>query len=133
MEMHKVSCILLVDDDEINNFINESMIRRMDVCDKVKISLNGEEALLYLAKHGSSFDSDFPELIILDQHMPEMEGAEFLELFNQINANKQKKAKIVVLSANENPEIKEKLYNLGVRNFLMKPLTEEKLKRVLEE
>lgn len=131
--MQKVSCILLVDDDEINNFINESMIRRMEICDKVKISLNGEEALLYLAKHGSSFDSDFPELIILDQHMPEMEGAEFLELFNRINANKQKKAKIVVLSANENPEIKEKLYNLGVRNFLMKPLTEEKLKRVLEE
>ncbi|MFN6944237.1 MAG: response regulator [Cytophagaceae bacterium] len=131
--MDKLSCILLVDDDEINNFINESMIRRMNLAEKVKISLNGEEALLYLAKHGSTFDSDYPELIILDQHMPEMEGAEFLEVFNQINANNEHKAKIVVLTASENPDIKEKLENLGVRNFLIKPLTEEKLKRVLDE
>ncbi|WMJ72722.1 response regulator [Cytophagaceae bacterium ABcell3] len=131
--MQKLNCVLLVDDDQINNFINESMIRRMNLADKVKITLNGEEALLYLAKHGSQFDSDFPELIILDQHMPEMEGAEFLELFNQINANNDKKAKIVVLTASDNPDIKEKLQSLGVRDFLIKPLTEEKLKKVIDE
>lgn len=130
--MKKLDCILLVDDDSVTNFITERIIHKLDAADKVKVSENGEEALLYLTKHCCSFEEGYPNLILLDNSMPEMNGIEFMESFNQINFNSNTDVKIVVLTSSENPKDKEKLLGLGVNGYLLKPLTEEKLVSVLE-
>lgn len=131
--MNSLNCVLLVDDDQINNFLTERLIKKMGICRKVKTSLNGEEALLYLAKNCCSFQDGYPELILLDNNMPEMNGIEFMESFNQINFNSNNKVKIVVVTASENPKDKEKLQELGVEAYITKPLTEEKLLEVVPE
>ncbi|MBX9852927.1 MAG: response regulator [Cytophagaceae bacterium] len=129
--MKTLNCVLLVDDDNVNNFLTEKVIQKIGLCRKIKTSLNGEEALLYLAKNCCSFQEGYPELILLDNNMPEMNGIEFMESFNQINFNSNNKVKIVVLTASENPRDKEKLEKLGVEAYLTKPLTEEKLLSIL--
>ena len=129
--MKTLNCVLLVDDDNVNNFLTEKVIQKIGLCRKVKTSLNGEEALLYLAKNCCSFQDDYPELILLDNNMPEMNGIEFMESFNQINFNSNNRVKIVVLTASENPRDKEQLEKLGVEAYLTKPLTEEKLLSIL--
>lgn len=130
--MEKLNCILLVDDDKINNFLTEKVIKKLDICKNVTTSLNGEEALLYLTKHCCSFENNyFPEIIILDNNMPEMNGIEFLETLNQINFNWDNKVKIIVLTGSENPYDREIITQLGVSAYLSKPLTEEKLLEVL--
>jgi CheY-like chemotaxis protein len=129
--MKTLNCVLLVDDDKVNNFITERLLKKMGICNKIKISLNGEEALLYLAKYCCSFEDDYPELIILDNSMPEMNGVEFMESFNQIAINSNNKVKIVVLTASENPKDRTRLEALGIEAYLNKPLTEEKLLGVL--
>jgi CheY-like chemotaxis protein len=131
--MKSLNCVLLVDDDQVNNFLTERLIKKLGITNKVKTSLNGEEALLYLAKSCCSFDEGYPEVIFLDNNMPEMNGIEFMESFNQINFNSNSKVKIIVLTASENPKDREKLEGLGVQAYLTKPLTEEKLVGVLEE
>jgi CheY-like chemotaxis protein len=130
--MGKLNCVLLVDDDKVNNFINTRILKKLGVCDNIKTSLNGEEALLYLTKYCSSYDQNYPELIILDNNMPEMNGIEFLELYNQLNYNKNFKLNIIVLTASNNPQDEQKLKELGIQGYLTKPLTEEKLMNVLE-
>lgn len=130
--MKSLSCVLLVDDDKVTNFLTERLIKGLGITRKIKTSLNGEEALLYLAKNCCAFEDGFPELILLDNNMPEMNGIEFMESFNEINFNTNDKVKIVVLTASENPKDKEKLKSLGVKAYINKPLTEEKLMSVLE-
>ena len=124
--------VLLVDDDAVNNYLTERLLKKLGLCRKIKTSNNGEEALLYLAKYCCQFEDGYPQLILLDYKMPEMNGIEFMESFNQINFNSSSKAKVVVLTSSENPLDKEKLEALGVDAYLIKPLTEEKLLSVLE-
>jgi CheY-like chemotaxis protein len=131
--MKNLNCVLLVDDDQINNFLNERIIKKLGVSNKIKTSQNGEEALLYLAKNCCTFEDGYPDLILLDNNMPEMNGIEFMESFNEINFNSNSRVKVVVLTASENPNDKEKLKDLGVEAYLIKPLTEEKLMSILDE
>lgn len=131
--MRKLNCVLLVDDDKVNNFLNEKLIRKLDLAKNVKVALDGEEALLYLSKHSSPYDYNYPDLILLDYNMPQMQGNEFLEFFNNINNNQRHKSRIAVLTASLNPDLKKELLALGVSHYIEKPLTQEKLMIVLEE
>jgi CheY-like chemotaxis protein len=130
--MDKMNCILLVDDDKVNNFISSRIIKKLDICKNIRVCMNGEEALLYLTKYCGRFDSNYPDLIILDNNMPEMNGLEFLESFNKINFNSSCRVKIIVLTASSSPRDEERLKSLGIHGFIQKPLTEEKLLNVLE-
>lgn len=129
--MERLNCVLLVDDEEVTNFITTRLVKKLDISRNINYCMNGEEALLYLSKHGTSFDKKFPQLIILDNNMPEMSGIEFMESFNSMNFNKDL-VKIIVLTSSTNPKDKIALKSLGVDEYLIKPLTEAKLLQVLE-
>jgi len=129
--MEKLSCILLVDDDKITNFITSRLIKKLDVAKNVTTCTNGEEALLYMTKHAGPMDSKCPQLIILDNNMPEMTGIEFMESFNHINFNKEQ-VKVVALTNSANPADEYKLKSLGIEDYITKPLTEEKLLEALQ-
>lgn len=131
--MRRLNCVLLVDDDQVNNYLNEKLIKRLELSKNVKVALNGEEALLYLTKHGSPYDLNYPELILLDYNMPQMQGAEFMEYFNKINSNQRHRCKIVVLTASVNPDLRQELIDLGVDDYIEKPLTQEKLEKIVEK
>lgn len=127
--MEQMNCILLVDDDAISSFIAEGVIKKMDLTKNVRKSANGEEALLYLTKYFCSFEQNnlFPELILLDNNMPEMNGQEFMESLQQISVDTKTKVNVIVLSGSDNPADREKMEKLGVKGYITKPLTAEKL------
>ncbi len=129
--MEKLNCVLLVDDDKINNAINARLLESMGITTNVRMALNGEEALLYLSKNCSPYDNNYPDLILLDYQMPQMRGNEFMELFNQINSSQRHRSRIVMLSAFLTEDIKKQLLKLGVESYIAKPLTKEKLRKVL--
>jgi CheY-like chemotaxis protein len=126
--MPKVNCILLIDDDSINNFINERLIRKLNVANEIKIALNGEDGLAYITKHCSNDDgSSCPELILLDINMPVMNGFDFIRAFENIDIKNKSKVKIIILTTSRNQKDVEILKSLGNFEFINKPLTEEKL------
>lgn len=129
--MDKLNCVLLVDDDELNNYITSRLIKKLDLAKNINTCLNGEEALLYLSKHATSLDEKYPQLIILDNNMPEMNGKEFMESFNLINFNREQ-VKVIVLTNSTNPADKQALERLGVEDYIMKPLTDRKLLEAME-
>lgn len=125
--MQKLNCILLIDDDTINNFINERLIRKLNVSNEVKVTLNGEEGIDYIKHHCCQAGNNCPELILLDINMPVMDGFEFLEEFGKIPFPNKDKINITILTSSQNSKDISTLKALGNFNFINKPLTEEKL------
>jgi CheY-like chemotaxis protein len=128
--MKKLNCVLLVDDDSINNFINERLIRKTNITEEVKIVLNGREAIDFLTQ-SSADGKPSPELILLDINMPVMDGFEFLEAFKKMELKDKSSVIIVMLTTSTNPNDTQRLNNSGVSGYLNKPLTEVKLNEVI--
>lgn len=115
----KLECILLVDDDPISNYLHLQLLNNPNVANRVDIVTNGEEALLYLK------EICHPEILFLDINMPVMDGIEFLRKY--ISLEPTPTTKIVILSTSQHLTDISKIKSLGINNFLVKPLTAEKL------
>lgn len=133
MGLNKLSCILLIDDDRINNFLNERLLRKLEISKAVKTALNGEEGLKYIDLHCAITQGCCPDLVLLDIKMPVMDGFEFIRNFQKLNFYKKDKMTVAVLTTSRNEKDIEALRDLGPYKFLNKPLTEEKIQKVLAE
>lgn len=126
--MEKLHKILLVDDDTITNFMNERLLKKLNISEEVKVSINGLEALNYIKDESSS--KECPELIFLDINMPVMNGIEFLESFKDCNCCERKPV-VVILTTSSDPGDLDKISNFPfVGGFLNKPLTEQKIQDI---
>ena len=130
--MKRLTCILLIDDDEITNFVHESLIEDLHVTEQVLIAQNGREAL-ELINHRQQANQECIELIFLDINMPVMNGFEFLEAYQQLDTALQQSIVIVMLTSSLNPKDQQRVENTPAADYLNKPLTEENLKKVLEK
>lgn len=130
--MKKLRKILLVDDDDVNNFINARLIDKLQITESIKITKNGKEALDFVTERCVPKDLICPELIILDSRMPVMDGSEFLKALNSLNLSNRSNIIIVALTANFRNEDMEKYKHLGVNEFSSKPLSEKLLLNLYE-
>jgi CheY-like chemotaxis protein len=132
-DLKKLGCVLLVDDDEATNFIHSLVIKKMDCARKIVSRENGLKALEYI-KNSDMGDDYRPDLILLDIHMPEMNGWEFLEAYNALDKNKRAKAVIVMLTAPLGPNQTEKAKKIpDISGFIQKPLTTESMEGLLKQ
>jgi CheY-like chemotaxis protein len=131
--MQKIKSVLLVDDDNINNFINERMIKRLAMTQEVNIAVNGEEALDFLKQKISDSEDSMPNLIFLDINMPVMDGFEFLKEYENLELPNKDKVVITMLTTSTNPGDMEKFNKAQVSSFINKPLTEPKLLDIMKK
>ena len=126
--------ILLVDDDEINNFISIKLIKKAVDNADIKACLNGRFAIDELAEIQKDSPAKLPDFILLDINMPIMNGWEFLDEYKRLNIDPLGKSKIFIISSSvfSNDISKARSYPL-VRNFVSKPLSVEKIKEMLED
>jgi response regulator RpfG family c-di-GMP phosphodiesterase len=125
--------VLLVDDDEINNFISIKLIKKALLNTEIMACLNGKFAIDQLADIQKRDPSKMPDYILLDINMPIMNGWEFLEEFKRLNIDPMGKSKIYIISSSvfSNDINKAKSYPL-VKDFISKPLNVEKIKELFE-
>lgn len=116
--------VLIVDDNENNRLILKQMLLLKQV--KSDEAKNGFEALQYLAK-GEEYDA-----IIMDYHMPYMDG---LETIKKIRANfeiGEKEQQIILLHSSSDDELLQSACKeLNVIHRMVKPIKTEDIYNVL--
>jgi CheY-like chemotaxis protein len=132
----KLNSVLLIDDDEPTNFYTQLIVEESGCTNHITVAQGGQEALDYLA--GSSAQSDAscpkPDLIFLDINMPAMDGWEFLDNYRKLSKERHSEVIVVMLTTSLNPDDRQKAYSIPeISGFESKPLTEEKLDRILRE
>lgn len=123
--------ILLVDDDNIFNFLNTNLLRQSGRADEIHTALNGKEALDLLNNYYMGTAS-FPDVILLDLNMPVMDGFSFLEAFQKINLPRKENVSIIIVTSSHDPHDMARAKALGITHYLTKPLSEESLLGALE-
>jgi CheY-like chemotaxis protein len=123
--------ILLVDDDEINNFISIKLIKKALISTEIMACLNGKFAIDQLVSIQKKDPAQLPDFILLDINMPIMNGWEFLDEYKRLNIDPQGKSKIFIISSSvfSNDINKARSYPL-VKSFISKPLSVEKIKEM---
>jgi len=131
--MKRLSEILLIDDDDIANHLHKLLIEDLGLADHVEVAFDGEEAFEIIERKfkKGSYPQDI--LLLLDINMPGMDAFEFLEMFREKYKDAADHIHIALLSSSSNWRDVEKAKKFNVRNYLSKPLTEDKLFRLIEE
>jgi CheY-like chemotaxis protein len=123
--------VLLVDDDEINNFISIKLIKKALLNTEIMACLNGKFAIDQLVEIQRKDPDKMPDYILLDINMPIMNGWEFLDEFKRLNIDAAGKCKIFIISSSvfSNDINKARSYPL-VKDFISKPLNVDKIKEL---
>lgn len=130
-DMQKLSSVLLVDDDATTNFLNEELLTRLGVTERVLVAQNGQQALEVLASECPPAGSACPVLVLLDIHMPVMNGVEFLEAYHPVPPDPA--IVVIILTTSLHPRDLARLQQLPHAGFISKPLTGEKVDKILQE
>ncbi len=112
--------ILLVEDNEINREMMKHLLTAIGLY--VNTAETGNDAV----KKVKQFEFD---LILMDMRMPEMDGIEATRLIRQME--KGKNIPIIAISANTFNEDKQVCFDVGMNDFISKPVDPPDLFRVL--
>lgn len=125
--------ILLAEDNDINALLARTILTKLGAT--VEHVTNGEEAVARVVdmnKNGKTLDG-----ILMDIHMPEMDGFTATEIIRSTLQNEpgsiKKNIPIIAMTANAFPEDREKCLAAGMNDHLAKPFEAEQLRELLNK
>ncbi|TGE14341.1 response regulator [Hymenobacter elongatus] len=133
----KLRNVVLVDDNETTSFLNNRLLSRLDVAERVYTFSRAEQAYDFLWGNGpdgaGSMELDTPQLVFVDLKMPGMDGFEFLEQYSQLPDEVRDKTVMAVLTTSMHSADTARVAKFKDVEYLAKPLTEEKMRKLLEK
>jgi signal transduction histidine kinase/CheY-like chemotaxis protein/ligand-binding sensor domain-containing protein/HPt (histidine-containing phosphotransfer) domain-containing protein len=114
--------LLLVENDLINQKVTFATLEPLGF--DVEIANNGREAL-------EKMQNNEYDLILMDCHMPEMDGFEATSEIRKIEKN-DRHIPVIALTASVLPEEKMRCFAVGMDDYLTKPLDKNVLNSILE-
>lgn len=125
---------MLIDDNEMDNFINQKILEANSFAEKIYTNTNGLSALEFLKNlyvKRETLDEMLPDVIFVDLNMPLVNGFQFIEKFYEMPEEVVRKSKIVILTSSLNVNDREVAQRLNPEIvFLNKPLTSESLSSI---
>ena len=120
--MTAMSKVLIVDD---NKQTAEAMAQMVEMLDwESRVVLSSRTAMEAIIQHQ-------PRLVLLDLNMPGLNGAEVLGYIKREPTLTN--TSVVFVSAEDDPRVQESLREAGAMDYLVKPLSFDKLEAVLEK
>lgn len=114
--------ILVVEDNDMNQRLIKRILSKWDCI--FEIANNGLEGV-QLAKQ-KKYD-----VILMDIHMPEMDGVEATNKIRNLASSKNRKTPIIALTAAALMDEKKKVFEAGMNDFMVKPFAPQELKKTI--
>jgi len=121
-KMFSHQTVLLVEDNDDDVFIMQSIFRKCGVPNALQVVSDGEQAIAYLKGADQFADRQkypVPAILLLDLNMPKRNGFEVLQWVR--SQADLKWTTVHVLTASSRPVDVERAFDLGVNAYLVKP------------
>ncbi len=119
--------VLLAEDNRVNQILARTILDRLGCT--VKVAVNGKDAVTAYAADG--FD-----LVLMDCHMPEMDGYEAARRIREIEAGppaRGKRVPIIAVTANALPGERDRCLAAGMDDYLAKPFRAEDIATLIRK
>jgi CheY-like chemotaxis protein/HPt (histidine-containing phosphotransfer) domain-containing protein len=124
--IHKDVKILIAEDVFLNMVLIKAILSELGFNNEIIEAKNGIEAIEQYQKMG-------PDLILMDVHMPELDGISATKKIREIELLSGNKTPIIALTAGALKEEKEKCFANGMNDFLTKPIAPDKIMAMLNK
>ena len=122
MDISKLK-ILVAEDSQLNSLLIKKLFAKWDIVPD--IAVNGAEAV-------EAFRNKAYHLILMDIHMPIMDGYQATALIRGDANSEKAKVHIVALTASIGADVKTEILDAGMDDFISKPFNHEELRVKLE-
>lgn len=126
---HAYGHIMLIDDNDLDNFINEKLMELTHFSKKVYVNTSAISAIEFfnnLVAMQDKWAELVPEIVFIDINMPILDGFQFIELFKKTFGGMEPQPRLVMLTSSLYVEDKLRAEALSKNIlFLNKPLTKE--------
>ncbi|MEO7265181.1 MAG: response regulator [Ferruginibacter sp.] len=128
--MHLPLNILLIDDDNINNFLTKELFSLHNCDIKISAAQSVPEALYHL--NNTIFSKErLPDVILLDINMPVTEGWEFIEAFEKLDPIFTGHVDLYIYTSSEyHKDIERAKSYASVKQILLKPISAEMIEEI---
>ena len=123
--------ILLVEDNDDDYFLTQEAFSAASLQVNLHRVDNGVKCLQYLRKQVPYEDAITPDLILLDMHMPVMDGHEVLAEI--VNDDKLRHFPVVVLTTSYEAADIQKMYTLRCNSYITKPVDFESFVKAISQ
>jgi len=122
---------LLIDDDDLNNLISAKYIKKYFANSNITACLNGKIAIDLITEKKATQPLFIYDYILLDLHMPVMNGWEFLENYTYLNMAGKEKCEVFLLTSSVHDEDKLRASHYPfIKDYIVKPLFSDKICRI---
>jgi CheY-like chemotaxis protein len=124
---------ILVDDNDIDLFFHEKLLRIKKIADHITPFLRAADALDYLERFQDHPEEYRETVILLDIQMPQIDGFGFLEEFEKMPEEVLSKTRIFLVSSSlDHGDLSRGHAHHLVSGILKKPLNADELIKALE-
>lgn len=115
--------VCVAEDNKANQLVIRQILSRWKI--NVVLQNNGREIIDYLR-------TETPDIVFMDLQMPELSGFDAIEIIRNPHSEVQNHSvPVLALTADVFPETRERIFETGMNDYLLKPINVEELKEKL--
>lgn len=118
VDLGKMTLLYVEDDEVTREHLTRYLHRRLGM---VYVGMDGKDGLALFKKYR-------PQIVLTDIKMPNMDGLTMAEEIRKLD----KEVPIIVTSGSDNAEDAERMFEMGISRFHMKPLDPSKLNQTIQ-